>query len=389
MTDIKELLSTINKLAEGHSANSVEMAKLRPAILELEKELSSAKSDVVMLRRRNAFLEDNDHYKDARSWEKRHGEITALKDSYAETIDKAMKCVEAVLASVCGTRKDDIAGAGAEFFANATHYLPRKIGEHVNYVKRMVSDNRCEEAETLSKTMKAERNAAVRKQLDQEIEIKALKERVRWFESNDQLKIAEERAVKISELRAELSKASGRAAEAEARANANENRYKEAVKQIEANENAARARITSIADERTALANRVTYLESISPGADSDSVSWLIRDCAHLMTPGVMDNRHHAVQCVMGLALQYPRLSKDFEAVSSANEKHLKWLDAVGKHLGLDHGVCGKWWERVDAVERLRTRVESLRDGTANAVAALKGEVERLTDVIYELRKGS
>jgi len=386
MANVSSAFDICNRLNENASVTQSDLVNMRCILNDLDMERQLAEEAKTRLEAELKSLKARDADRRIADLEERLKRSDWLKESYSETVDKAMKCVEAVIAAVCGASKDEIKGAGAPFFVDATVYLTRKIESHVNYVKSMSSTRKLEEAEAFRDKMREERNAAVRKQLDHEQTISKLTERVKWFESNDQLKIAEQRAVRISELGVELDKALKQASEAQARADANGHRAQEAIKQIGLNETVALATIGRFNDERAELKRRISYLESISPGADSDAVSALVRECMHLMTPSARDNRRQAVQAVMGLALQYPRLSKDFEAVSAANEKHLKWLAAVGKHLQLEPS---QWWEQHDAVERLRTRVEWLRDGNTKAIATLKGEVERLTDVIYELRKGT
>lgn len=389
LVELDKAFEACQRLNTNATVTQADLVTIRRALNDSQMQLKLALNRADCAENREKRLLERDADKRIAELEDQLKRSNWLKDSYLETIDNAMKCAEAVIAAVCGASKSEIKGAGAEFFADAAHYLPKKIESHVNYVKRMAGDRRCEEAETLSKTMKAERNEAVRKQLDHEKTIQTLRERVRWFESNDALKLAEARAVRISELSVELDKALKQASEAQARADAHGHRYQEAVKQIETNTAAAQAQISRLCEEKIKLDQRITYLESISPGSDSDAVTELIRRYGKLITPSGDGDRGYMVFALGALAAKAPVAESQRDEFRKAAETYEKWLDAIGRHLGLDQGVCGKWWDKIGALERLRIRVEGLRDGNVAAVAALTAQVEQLTDVIHELRKAT
>ena len=377
-----DIFTLIRKLSEDRNGDWVE---LRRSINELDKQRVLAQRENETLKRQNATLEARDYEVELRQLRKRFDEVVALKDSYLENIDAAMSCVDAVILAVPDAKKDEIQGRGAEFFQNARPYLATRIRDLAVDAASARTDKK--NADWHVETARSERNVAVRKQLDLEKAVADLRRRVQWFEQHPTATLAEERAVRISTLSCECDRLRKEMETANALIRAHETRYSTAVKALESLDKTYRDDATKADEENEKLKKRVAYLQSISPGADSDAVTRLINTCGHVLTPSARDDRNQAVNAIAGLAMGYPAKAKECETLTEVNLRYGSWLNAVGKHLGLDQHCCGQWWEAHDALERLRRRVERLTTDSDGLVAKLQKQVEELTDIIHDLRK--
>lgn len=394
MPDIEKAFTIVKKVDDGATATQSDLIELRRILKEMDRDLKLAEIDKKALTHKVRTFEEQDANKHIADLEDQLKRSNWLKEGYLKTIDKAMTCVEAVIATVCGADKSEIKGYGAEFFADAAFYLPKKIEGHVNYVKLMLGDRRCEEAETLSKTLKKERNDAVRKQLDREQTIRKLNEQIEGLKRSGTLELAEARAKRISELTVELNKALLQASEARETAVTKGCALADTRAELTALEGRCEAVARAHESTVAALRERIHELEDADPMVDTDIVSALIERCGKLVNPSGDGLREAVVFEIGTQAHRAKLLDTEIAELRTRDQKLALWLEAIGKHLELQQGYMVRWWETPDALERLRVRVTQLRDGNTKAIEALEAQItsfqtqiEQLTDVIHDLRK--
>lgn len=421
MTDIKDILSILDNVATGHSGVSVELCKLRPALTELQREISLKDMDLASANRRIAALEARDADVTIASLEKRLGECAALKDSYAVTIDKAMGCVEAVLGAVCGTRKADVGGAGAEFFENAGPYLVAKITSHVKYVKSMTDQDTVKTAMAERDGMKVERNAAVRKQLDLEQKVRQLGDRVAWFEKTDLVEKLNKAEGRIAELTTTLAKAHTALANNERERDAMKISKIELESRVEELTNAAQYNHNEYvrkADELQATIEGLTkdlaayrsgdtvprvVFNNINAAFDEIAARrkniqdyWYRSNIGQAFLPGDIRNMHNCnfddlVIAALSTGLEW---KAKLVVLEGQTDTVAEMKDVLAK-IGAVFGWSSQWWllckrdgDKTNGVDMIKRRLDALRSSANEKVIALGEEIERLTDIIVQLRDG-
>jgi hypothetical protein len=360
----------IRQLSEDKNGS---WSELRRLVNEIDKEKTIAQSTIEFQRKEIEALKARDLAKDAADLRKRLDEMRNLADSYLTTIDAAMKCVETAISGV-SRFKVDVDGSGAEFFRDADVKLRRWISEakHAAAIEATSAADRAH-AENLSElqrttaTMRAERNAAVRKQLDLEHAVRDLTSKLgavkKSFDTNTEAVLAEARrevdrqakklearAKTIEELEADLAAVRRACAEAEVRAD----RHFETLTAIrKCDSGKAGERIAHVVQQFNELFN------------------------THTCTA---DNWHAEV---LNKFMVLNERANRVDANAEANERARNLLGEIGAMYGMPY----QWWVGCDAPGGIiRRRIESQAERIAEIQAASQREIERLTDVIHDLR---